>query len=92
MQPRVSNKIALTSGEWEVMGKGIWVDARHSLVYFLGLRETPLEKHLYVVSLDRPGEVRLLTKPGYSYSVDFNKVIYLFLCIGNKLKTVVASG
>lgn len=66
--------MALTSGEWEVLGKNLWVDSARQLVYFLGLRESPLEKHLYVVSLRRPGEVRLLTRPGHSYSVDINEV------------------
>lgn len=42
------------------------------MIYFLGLKETPLEKHLYVVSLKCPGQIRLLTTPGYSYSIDFN--------------------
>lgn len=74
LQPKILQKIALTSGEWEVLGKDIWVDNERELVYFMGLKETPLEKHLYVVSLRRPGEVRLLTRPGFSYCVDFNKV------------------
>lgn len=75
LQPRILHKVALTSGDWEVLGHNIWVDADRQLVYFMALRETPLEKHLYVVSLQRPGEIRLLTSIGYSYSVDFNKVI-----------------
>lgn len=74
LQPRIVKKVALTSGEWEVLGHNIWVDTERQLVYFIGLKETPLEKHLYVVSLQRPGEVRLLTRPGYSYSIDINKV------------------
>lgn len=76
LQPKILQKTALTSGDWEVLGKDIWVDNERELVYFMGLKETPLEKHLYVVSLRRPGEVRLLTRPGYSYCVDFNKVLY----------------
>nr|CAD7590220.1 unnamed protein product [Timema genevievae] len=74
LQPRFGQKVALTAGDWEVLGRSLWVDSERQLVYFLGLRESPLEKHLYVVSLRRPGEVRLLTRPGYSYTVDFNKV------------------
>lgn len=82
LQPRVLQKLALTSGDWEVLGQNIWVDNQKELVYFIGLRETPLEKHLYVVSIRRPGEIRLLTSIGYSYSVDFNNVsiiLYIFL-------------
>lgn len=78
LQPRIIQKIALTSGDWEVLGQNIWVDADRQLVYFIGLRETPLEKHLYVVSLQRPGEIRLLTSIGYSYSVVFNKVCFIY--------------
>ena len=74
LQPRILNKVALTQGNWEVLAHDLWVDEDKQLVYFMGLRETPLEKHLYVVSLRRPGEVRLLSRPGYSYSVDFNSV------------------
>ncbi|XP_018580319.1 dipeptidyl peptidase 9 [Anoplophora glabripennis] len=73
LQPKILSKVALTSGDWEVLSQNIWVDTEKQLVYFMGLKETPLEKHLYVVSLRRAGEVRLLTRPGYSYSVDFNK-------------------
>lgn len=52
----------------------MWVDAEREIVYFLGLKETPLEKHLYAVSLRHPGFVRLLSSPGYSFSVEFNDV------------------
>lgn len=74
LQPRVMKKVALTSGDWEVLGHNIWIDIKRELVYFMALRETPLEKHLYVVSIKRPGEIRLLTSIGYSYNIDFNKV------------------
>ncbi|XP_023019960.1 dipeptidyl peptidase 9 [Leptinotarsa decemlineata] len=81
LQPRILSKVALTSGDWEVLGQNLWVDNEKQLVYFMGLKETPLEKHLYVVSLRRPGEVRLLTRPGYSYSVDFNKDCSLIVTV-----------
>lgn len=70
--PKIASKVALTSGEWEVLGRNVWIDKKRKLVYFLGLRETPLEKHLYVVSLTQPNHIRLLTKPGFSYSIEFN--------------------
>lgn len=81
LQPRILSKLALTSGEWEVSAQDIWVDVNKELVYFMGFRETPLEKHLYVVSLRRPGEIRLLTRPGYSHMVDFNEVSIFFCCL-----------
>jgi len=74
LQPRILNKVALTSGEWEVLARSLWVDKANKLVYFVGLRDTPLEKHLYVVSLERPEHIRLLTEPGYSYLVEFDDV------------------
>ncbi|XP_030751892.1 dipeptidyl peptidase 9 [Sitophilus oryzae] len=72
LAPKITSKVQLTSGDWEVMGPDLWVQDVKQLVYFMGLKETPLEKHLYVVSLKRPGEIRLLTRPGYSYIVEFN--------------------
>ncbi|KAI8129793.1 Dipeptidyl peptidase 8 [Lucilia cuprina] len=79
LHPRIINKVALTSGEWEVLGRNLWVDKENQLVYFLGLRETPLEKHLYVVSLQRPEHIRQLTEPGYSYLVEFDESCQLML-------------
>lgn len=73
LTPRIVNKVALTSGEWEVLSRNIWVDRERHLLYFQGLRESPLEKHLYVVSLQRPELLRLLTEPGYSYNIEFNE-------------------
>lgn len=81
MQKLTGRSVALTSGEWEVLRKHIWVDSTRELVYFLGLRESPLEKHLYVVSLRKPGKVRLLTTQGHSYSIDINKVSEIFLIL-----------
>lgn len=71
-EPHIVSKVALTTGDWEVLGRNIWIDKKKQLVYFLGLRESPLEKHLYVVSLTQPNQIRLLTKAGNSYSVEFN--------------------
>ncbi|XP_005178587.1 dipeptidyl peptidase 9 [Musca domestica] len=81
LHPRIINKVALTSGEWEVLGRNLWVDKEQQLVYFLGLRETPLEKHLYVVSLQRPEHIRQLTESGYSYVVEFDDSCQLMLQI-----------
>lgn len=72
LKPRVLEKVVITSGEWEVVNRNIWVDIERDLIYFLGMRETPLEKHLYAVSLRQPNHIRLLTEKGFSFSVDFN--------------------
>ncbi|KAL4714346.1 hypothetical protein ACJJTC_009698, partial [Scirpophaga incertulas] len=52
--PNIISKEAITAGEWEVMPRKIWVDEDRKLVYFVGLRETPLERHLYVASYSPP--------------------------------------
>uniref|UniRef100_A0A8D9DS68 Dipeptidyl peptidase 9 n=2 Tax=Cacopsylla melanoneura TaxID=428564 RepID=A0A8D9DS68_9HEMI len=82
----VLSQVALTYGEWEVLGRQMWVDEERGLVYFMALRESPLEKHLYVVSLNRPGEVRLLTRPGYSYSVDLNRDCSMCVAVYSNIK------
>uniref|UniRef100_A0A182ME48 Dipeptidyl peptidase 9 n=1 Tax=Anopheles culicifacies TaxID=139723 RepID=A0A182ME48_9DIPT len=77
--PRIVNKVALTGGNWEVLGRNVWFDRVRQLVYFMGLRETPLEKHLYAVSLAKPNQLALLTRPGFSYTVEFNDDCTLYL-------------
>uniref|UniRef100_A0AAG5CY88 Dipeptidyl peptidase 9 n=1 Tax=Anopheles atroparvus TaxID=41427 RepID=A0AAG5CY88_ANOAO len=79
LTPRISSRVSLTSGQWEVLGRNLWYDRAHRMVYFMGLRETPLEKHLYVVSLAKPDHLRLLTMPGYSFTVEFNDDCTVFL-------------
>lgn len=87
LQPRVTSKVALTQGDWEVLGKRLWVDESNSIVYFCGLREGPLEQHVYAVSLRRPLEIRLLTRPGYSYSnVYFNKECTMLVTVYSSIK------
>lgn len=60
-----------------MLGRNVWIDADKQLLYFMGLRETPLEKHLYVISLCAPSTPRLLTIAGNSYTIEFNKVSLL---------------
>ncbi|CAH1131561.1 unnamed protein product [Ceutorhynchus assimilis] len=86
LAPKMISKLQLTSGDWEVMSDNLWVNPEKQLVYFMGLKETPLEKHLYVVSLKRPGEVRLLTRPGYSYMVEFNKACSLLVTVYSNIQ------
>ncbi|XP_048485836.1 dipeptidyl peptidase 9 [Plutella xylostella] len=71
----VVSRSAVTAGEWEMLGRHIWVDETRKLVYFVGLRETPLEKHLYVASYDppQPDNVTLLTTVGHSCTVDMDE-------------------
>ncbi|XP_022818946.1 dipeptidyl peptidase 9 isoform X3 [Spodoptera litura] len=73
--PNMISKEPITAGEWEVMSRKIWVDTVRQLVYFVGLRETPLERHLYVAPLSppRPHAVLLLTPVGHSCTVDIDE-------------------
>lgn len=74
IRPHILSQIRLTSGSWSVTDKQIWVDEKRELVFFHGLKDTPLEKHLYVVSLNQPGTVKRLTTAGYSHSAQMNEV------------------
>ncbi|KAL4216453.1 dipeptidylpeptidase [Mactra antiquata] len=71
----------ITTGDWEVSHKEIWVDEDRKLVYFIGLKDTPLETHLYVSSYDKYGECIRLTELGYSHSIAFNKERTLFVSV-----------
>ena len=55
--PRIVSRVALTSGDWEVVNRQVWWDEKHQMVYFHALRDSCLERHLYCVSVNRPGEV-----------------------------------
>ncbi|XP_074000010.1 dipeptidyl peptidase 9 [Rhodnius prolixus] len=73
MKCKCINQTALTSGDWVVLDEGLWVDDGRGLVYFMALKDTPLEHHLYVVSWHNPGDIRLLTHTGSSYTVNINQ-------------------
>lgn len=74
LKARIVKKTPLTMGEWEVLGKDLWVDQERNLVYFMGLAHSPLEKHLYVFNLLQPDRKRLLTTPGSTNNIEFNEV------------------
>jgi dipeptidyl-peptidase-4 len=61
----------LTSGSWPV-DRVVHVDETRRLVYFLGGRETPLERHLYSVPLDGGAPTRLTDAPGMHSAVFAN--------------------
>ena len=55
---------ALTSGNWEVTDiVGISPDKK--LVYYMSTEQSPLERHLYSVTLDGKKKNCILSKPGY---------------------------
>ncbi len=66
-------KCPLTSGDWEVMNATIAVHHSAGLIYLMGLKDSPIERHLYVVSTNQPGEIRRLTNLGNSYTANFNE-------------------
>eukprot|EP01083_Nonionella_stella_P082969 229225_1 len=67
-----ADPIALTSGDWHVSGGSISVDFKNRRVYFESTRDTPLQNHLYVVSLDSPCDIQRVTAEGMSHSISFN--------------------
>ncbi|XP_054718484.1 LOW QUALITY PROTEIN: dipeptidyl peptidase 9-like [Uloborus diversus] len=81
LSQRIKKKIQLTSGEWEVSDLDVWVNEKKRLVYFIGLKDTPLEKHLYVVDIDNPQEPIRLTTQGYSHNIAMNYDRTLFVSI-----------
>jgi hypothetical protein len=68
----------------------LWqVDEARKLVYFVGLRETPLERHLYVAPYapPRPPSALLLTAVGGSCTVHIDPVL-IHTCTSNRIYIV----
>ncbi|XP_060809111.1 dipeptidyl peptidase 9 isoform X3 [Amyelois transitella] len=98
--PDIISKEAITSGEWEVMGRNIWVDEARQLVYFVGLRETPLERHLYAAPLSAtsasvagcaeplPRPATLLTDVGGSCAVHIDAECTTAVITSSNISTV----
>ncbi|XP_045781604.1 dipeptidyl peptidase 9 isoform X1 [Maniola jurtina] len=88
--PNIISKEAITTGEWEIMGRKIWVDESRGLVYFVGLRETPLERHLYVAPFNppRPHQVTLLTTVGHSHTVDMDEDCSMAVITSSNISSV----
>lgn len=84
-------RVPLTSGDWEVLSKEIWVDTQRQLVYFVGFKDTALETHLYVVSYSNPREVVRLTQPGYSHNIYMNKECSVFVSVYSSVETTPMS-
>lgn len=72
MSPSVTLKAPLTSGDWEVMNAQTACNYDLGLIFFIGLKDSPIERHLYVVSVHEPKKIRRLTPLGYSYTTYFN--------------------
>ena len=55
---------ALTSGNWEVTDI-VGISPDNKLVYYMSTEQSPLERHLYSVTLDGKKKSCILSKPGY---------------------------
>lgn len=101
IQSRQSSQI--TKGEFEV-SDFIGVDEKTKYVYFTSTEVSPLERHLYRVSIDGKKKERLTTakgqhqinmSPDFAYYIDFHKsadvptVASLYQTRGNKLIKVL---
>ncbi|CAD6505581.1 BgTH12-01071 [Blumeria graminis f. sp. triticale] len=73
--------IMLTSGDWEVVDAPSAVDLENNLVYFIGTKESSIQRHIYSVTLNGSDLKPLtdITQDGY-YDVSFSsKAGYLLL-------------
>ncbi|MBR4964610.1 MAG: DPP IV N-terminal domain-containing protein [Alistipes sp.] len=55
---------AITSGEWEVT-QLVGIAPNMKTIYYMSTEQSPLERHLYSVSLDGKKKTCILSKPGY---------------------------
>ncbi|CAG8609132.1 5158_t:CDS:10 [Paraglomus occultum] len=72
----------ITSGDWPVVDRPIFVDPVRELVYFTAKKDTFLETHLYVASFSpsaNPTAVVRLTELGYSHVVIMDEKCEKFL-------------
>ncbi len=81
----------LTAGDWSVVGSGFGkalkgVDEKNELIYFMANADTPLERHLYVASLDgikagsrAPARFRRLTVAGGWHSITMSNDTSMYL-------------
>ncbi|XP_018602281.1 dipeptidyl peptidase 8-like isoform X1 [Scleropages formosus] len=78
----VKEQVALTWGDWEVLGRhgsNITVDEERGLLFFQGTRDSPLEHHLYVTSWLWPVEPSRITKPGYSHTCRVSQLMDIYV-------------
>lgn len=87
---RLISKYQLSHGPWEIDETELWVDETKKLIYFSGSKETPLEKHLYVLNYGRflkentsvrhMSRIDRLTNLNYSNTtVSFNQNLTIFV-------------
>jgi dipeptidyl-peptidase-4 len=74
----------LTHGDWDVVGEPgeraiRAVDERNGIVYFMSDAETPLERHLYTVSLRSPGTPHRITEDSGWHAITMSRDARVFL-------------
>ncbi|MBV1879394.1 MAG: S9 family peptidase [Pseudomonadales bacterium] len=69
----------LTKGDWVVTDVKA-IDEQHC--YFEGYKDTPLEKHLYQVKLNQPGQIKRISETGFTHlcSISSNKQYFIDQC------------
>lgn len=85
-QCHVLHERQLTCGEWDVLPKYLWVDEKRAIIYFIGLKDSFLETHLYGVSYAHPGDMVRLTQPGFSHTIAMNADCSMFVTTYSSLK------
>lgn len=90
---KVNKEVQLTSGDWAVLPKEVFVDQVRKLVYLTGLKDTVLESHFYVVSYGQvdASEPLRLTKLGSSHTVYMDKQCEMFVTVNSNIKTPTSS-
>ena len=65
--------VILTSGKWEVVNAPSAIDLANNLVYFVGTKEAPIQRHVYSVKLDGSSlqPISDVSKEGY-FDVSFS--------------------
>ncbi|KAI9769709.1 MAG: hypothetical protein M1840_003946 [Geoglossum simile] len=66
--------VHLTSGRWEVVDAPSAVDLANNVVYFIGTKESPIQRHVYSVKLDGSDLTAItdISREGY-YDVSLSK-------------------
>jgi len=85
----IVSETQLTKGDWEVSNEDVWLDQKEGLIYFVGFKDTPLEKHLYSVPIKNNSNqlpIKRLTEKGFCNSViTFNSTLDLFINIQSNI-------
>lgn len=87
VRAKLIDKCQLTRGNWEVSDREVWVDESRNLIYFTALKESPLERHLYVMSLEWPKHTpKRLTLSDFTHTtIAFNCSLTLFVDIESNI-------